>query len=83
MTLGIAPIPFQVAMLAAGATKYSLPLFILATIIARSLRYFGLAAAVYYAGDKAEQIIRRYKLKAIIMATIIVLILWWGANTLF
>ncbi|MEQ3639858.1 MAG: VTT domain-containing protein [Alteromonas sp.] len=81
MTLGIAPIPFQVAMLAAGATKYSLPLFLLATIIARSLRYFGLAAAVYYAGDKAEQIIRRYKMKAIIGATLIVLLLWWGANT--
>ena len=37
MTLGIAPIPFQVAMLAAGATKFSLPLFLLATVIARRL----------------------------------------------
>ena len=34
MTLGIAPIPFQVAMLAAGATQYSLPLFLLATAVA-------------------------------------------------
>ena len=82
MTLGIAPIPFQVAMLAAGATKFSFPLFLLATVIARSLRYFGLAAVVYYAGDKAEQLIRRYKMKAVIAATLVVLLLWWATNAL-
>ena len=80
MTLGIAPIPFQVAMLAAGATQYSLPLFLLATVIARSIRYFGLAAVVYYAGDKAEQLIKRYKMKAVIAITVAVLLLWWLSN---
>ncbi|MEC7528546.1 MAG: DedA family protein, partial [Pseudomonadota bacterium] len=80
MTLGIAPIPFQVAMLAAGATQYSLPLFLLATVIARSIRSFGLAAVVYYAGDKAEQLIKRYKMKAVIAITIAVLLLWWLSN---
>lgn len=77
MTLGIAPIPFQIAMLAAGATKFSLALFLLATFIARSLRYFGLAVVVYVAGNKAEQLIRRYKTKAIVAATLLVLLLWW------
>jgi membrane protein YqaA with SNARE-associated domain len=80
MTLGIAPIPFQVAMLAAGATKFSLGLFLLATVIARSLRYFGLAAVVYYAGDKAEQLIKRYRMKAVIAITVVVLLLWWLSN---
>jgi len=80
MTLGIAPIPFQVEMLAAGATQYSLPLFLLATVIARSIRYFGLAAVVYYTGDKAEQLIKRYKMKAVIAITIAVLLLWWLSN---
>jgi len=82
MTLGIAPIPFQVAMLAAGATQFSLPLFLLATVIARAIRYFGLAIVVYYAGDKAEQLIKRYKLKAVIVITIVVLLLWWLSNVL-
>ena len=77
MTLGVAPIPFQIAMLAAGATQYSLALFLLATVIARSLRYFGLAAAVYYAGDRAESLIRRYKGKAIVSVTLIILLLWF------
>jgi len=82
MTLGIAPIPFQVAMLAAGATQFSLPLFLLATVIARAIRYFGLAIVVYYAGDKAEQLIKRYKLKAVIVITLVVLLLWWLFNVL-
>lgn len=82
MTLGIAPIPFQVAMLAAGATKFSLPLFLLATVIARAIRYFGLAIVVYYAGDKAEQLIKRYKMKAVIVITLAVLLLWWLSNVI-
>ena len=82
MTLGIAPIPFQVAMLAAGATKFSLPLFLLATVIARAIRYFGLAVVVYYAGDKAEQLIKRYKMKAVIVITLAVLLLWWLSNVI-
>ena len=82
MTLGIAPIPFQVAMLAAGATKFSLPLFLLATVIARAIRYFGLAIVVYYAGDKAEQLIKRYKMKAVVAITLAVIFLWWLSNAL-
>lgn len=82
MTLGIAPIPFQVAMLAAGATQYSLPLFLLATVIARSIRYFGLAVVVYYTGDKAEQLIKRYKMRAVIAITAAVLLIWWLSNLL-
>ncbi|OUS72496.1 alkaline phosphatase [Pseudoalteromonas sp. A601] len=77
MTLGIVPIPFQIAMLAAGATKYSLALFLLATTIARSIRYFGLALVVYYAGDKAEKVIKKHKTKALIGITAVVLIAWW------
>jgi membrane protein YqaA with SNARE-associated domain len=82
MTLGIAPIPFQVAMLAAGATKFSLPLFLLATVIARSVRYFGLAMVVYVAGNHAEKLIKQYKMKAVAAITLLVLLLWWLSNLL-
>jgi membrane protein YqaA with SNARE-associated domain len=82
MTLGIAPIPFQVAMLAAGATQYSLTLFLLATVVARSLRYFGLAAVVYCAGDRTEQLVKQYKTRTIIAVTIATLLLWWLSNAL-
>ncbi|MFC6439050.1 YqaA family protein [Bowmanella sp. JS7-9] len=77
LTLGIAPIPFQIAMLAAGATHYSIGLFLLATAIARSIRYFGLAAVVYFAGNSAERIIRQHKTKAMILLTVSAVVLWW------
>lgn len=60
MTIGLSPIPFQIAMLAAGATGYSVLLFGLAAILARGLRYFGLAALVAVAGKTAMDIWQRY-----------------------
>lgn len=77
LTLGIVPIPFQIAMLAAGATKYSIFLFLLATVIARSIRYFALAAVVYYAGNQAERIIQKHKTKALVVISVLVLLIWW------
>ena len=82
LTLGIVPIPFQIAMLAAGATHYSLFFFILATAIARSIRYFGLAVIVYFAGNQAEQLIRKHKVKGVLLISIVVIALWWLVNTL-
>lgn len=80
LTLGIVPVPFQIAMLAAGATKYSIWLFLLATIIARSLRYFGLALVVKIFGNQAERFIRRYKTKAMIGITLVAAGLWLVLN---
>jgi len=42
MSVGVIPIPFQIAMLAAGATRYSFFLFMLAPALSRALRYYGL-----------------------------------------
>jgi len=80
ITLGIVPIPFQIAMLAAGATKYSLTLFLIASAIARSIRYFGLAIVVYYAGNQAERVISKHKTKTMIALTLLVLGTW-GLST--
>ncbi|MBR9874352.1 MAG: DedA family protein [Vibrionaceae bacterium] len=77
MTLGIAPIPFQIAMLAAGATHFSLPLFLLATGLSRAMRYFGIALVVYVAGDKAEELIKKYKLATVGLITLVLIIVWY------
>lgn len=76
MTLGIVPVPFQIAMLAAGATKYSLLLFLIAATIARSIRYFGLAIIVYYAGNQAEHLIKKHKTKAMLTITAFIAAIW-------
>ncbi|MGX5914034.1 YqaA family protein [Aliidiomarina sp. Khilg15.8] len=82
MTVGVSPVPFQIAMLAAGATHFSFLHFVLAAVFARSIRYFGLAAVVYIAGNKAEAVIKRYKVMTTIGLTVIVVLLWWASNTL-
>ena len=81
ISLGIVPIPFQIAMSTAGATKYSLVLFLLATVIARSVRYFGLAVIVYYAGNQAERIISKHKVKTMILLTLLIFS-GWGLSIL-
>lgn len=77
LTLGILPIPFQIAMLAAGATQYSLLLYLLATAISRSARYFGIALAVKIAGNHAERLIKKYRTGAIIGTVFLLAIGWW------
>jgi len=77
LTLGILPIPFQIAMLAAGATKYSLFLYLLATTLSRSLRYFGIALAVKIAGNHAERILKKYRTTAIVGIILLVAMGWW------
>ncbi|WAJ72178.1 YqaA family protein [Catenovulum adriaticum] len=77
LMVGIIPIPFQIAMLAAGATQYPLHLFLLAAVIARSLRYFGLALVVYFAGNQAQQLIARYRWKAVAALALGILLIWF------
>ncbi|WP_206696846.1 YqaA family protein [Marinomonas algicola] len=76
LSIGLLPIPFQIAMLAAGASKYAFGMFILATLIARSLRYFGLALLVRLVGNQAETLFKKYKLPATIVITLLVVAIW-------
>ena len=40
--ISIAPVPMQIAALAAGAASYPVWLFLIAIIVSRALRYYGL-----------------------------------------
>ncbi|MCK0745324.1 YqaA family protein [Chromohalobacter nigrandesensis] len=60
LAVGIIPIPFQIAMLAAGSSGYPFPMFLLASLFARGVRYFGLALLVHLAGDAALSLWRRH-----------------------
>ncbi|WP_254799126.1 YqaA family protein [Halomonas sp. SS10-MC5] len=59
-TIGVVPVPFQIAMLGAGASGYPFPLFLLAAMLGRGVRYFGLAALVAITGDAALRLWRRH-----------------------
>lgn len=60
VAIGIVPIPFQIAMLSAGAAGYPVLLFALAAIISRGGRYFGLALLVHFFGDQALKLWKRH-----------------------
>ncbi|MEX1222191.1 MAG: VTT domain-containing protein [Idiomarina sp.] len=63
IAVGVTPIPFQVAMLTAGASQYSFALFMLATLLARGIRYFGLALLILWLGDPVLQLWQRHSRK--------------------
>lgn len=73
---GIAPIPIQLAMIAAGASNYPLGWYILAIGLSRVVRYFGIATLVWQFGDKAEQLLREYKWHAVFGLSAVVVAIW-------
>lgn len=76
MAAGIFPIPFQLAILSAGATGYSLTLFALATVLSRGFRYFGIAALVLAFGDQAIDQFKRNKWRFGIFAAGMLVVAW-------
>lgn len=72
LAIGVTPVPFQVAMLAAGAMKYPIALFLLATAIARGIRYFGLGLLVKLFGRQALDLWNRHKVPVAAALTVLV-----------
>lgn len=52
--VGVTPVPFQTAMLTAGALQFSLTLFLLASVLSRGIRYYGLALLTLWLGPYAQ-----------------------------
>lgn len=71
--VGILPIPFQVAMLASGAASYPLHLFLLASALARGLRYYGLAWLVARYGKTAKEMWERHAVVTSLVASGVIL----------
>ena len=73
LTIGIVPIPFQIAMITAGLSGYPILLFALAALIARGLRYYGLAWLVKRFGHRVLLLWKRHAIITSLAAGIIVL----------
>ncbi len=76
LSIGVVPIPFQIAMLAAGAVQYALPGYVAATLIARGLRYYGLAWVVWKFGDQAQALYQRHRAGVLAALSALVLAAW-------
>lgn len=79
VVVGVTPVPFQVAMLAAGAAGYPLLMFMLAAALARGIRYFGLALLVHLFGEQALGVFKRQS-KPIGFAILILAIIGFGVQ---
>ena len=80
LAVSVVPVPFQIAMLAAGGTGYPFVWFLVATLISRGIRYFGLALIVWWLGDKAEAFIKKHKLLAFGIAVVVIAGFWFGST---
>lgn len=82
LSIGILPIPFQVAMITAGLSGYPILLFVLAALLARGLRYFGLAWLVHHFGHRVEEMWKRHALMTSLVAGVSVLVIALGMQML-
>lgn len=57
LVAGITPFPFKVITIASGATQLSLTIFIVASIVARGIRFFAVAGLLYLFGPPIRQFI--------------------------
>lgn len=82
LLVGLLPIPFQVAMILAGVSGYPVHLFLLATLIARGIRYYGLAWLVWRFGGKAQVLWREHALLASVGGALVLATLAVAGNYL-
>ncbi len=59
LTKGMTPIPYKVLTIAAGVAQMNLGVFVGASIIARSMRFFLVAGLLYFFGDRIREFIEK------------------------
>jgi membrane protein YqaA with SNARE-associated domain len=57
---GFTPIPYKVATISAGAFKINFLVFLIASAISRSMRFFSVGALIYFVGPSVRFFIERY-----------------------
>ncbi len=70
---GFSPVPYKVFTIAGGACKINFPVFVLASAVSRSARFFIVAVLIYYFGAPIRSFIDRYfNLLAIVFTVLLV-----------
>ena len=57
---GFTPIPYKIFTISAGVFGVNFPVFLVASLVGRSLRFFVVAALFYYFGRPAREFIEKY-----------------------
>lgn len=71
---GLTPVPYKVCTLTAGMFKISFPIFVIASVLARGLRFFAVAGLIYLYGEKVRFFLeKRFDLVLTASAVLVVL----------
>jgi len=76
---GFTPIPYKVFTISAGAFGVNLPIFILASLVSRALRFYLVAGLLRLYGDRARSFVERYFNMLTMLAlllVVVVLVIW-------
>lgn len=57
---GLTPFPYKIITIASGVTALNFPVFIVASLIARGIRFFAVAALLWYFGEPIRAFIDKY-----------------------
>ncbi len=57
---GLTPFPYKVITIASGVTKMALPVFIAASVVSRSMRFFLVCGLLYWFGPPIKLFIEKY-----------------------
>lgn len=73
---GFTPIPYKIFTISAGVFQINFAVFVLASLIGRSLRFFLVAAMFYFFGRSARELIEKYfNLFTILLVIVIIAVI--------
>lgn len=71
---GFTPIPYKVFTITAGAFRIDFPVFLIASALSRSMRFFIVGGLIYFFGPKIQEFIERYfNMLAIVFVVLLIL----------
>ncbi len=71
---GLTPIPYKLITIASGVAKFPVLPFMLASLMARSFRFFSLALVFYFFGERAKPFIEKF-FPLVLLATLGIIVL--------
>lgn len=57
---GLTPFPYKIITIASGVTALNFPIFIIASLVARGIRFFAVSALLWYFGEPIRAFIDKY-----------------------
>ena len=71
---GLSPVPYKVCTLTAGAFKINFAVFVVASVLSRGLRFYLIAALIYWQGERARNLLEK-RFDLIVSITLVLVIL--------